>query len=71
MGGIEAIGDAIFHRPEDGFIEEVRLLHIGEGILVGGGVRENRQDKRSPPPPEKPYLILMIETFPFFQGYYS
>ena len=37
VGGIEAIGDAIFHRPEDGFIEEVRLLHIGEGILVGGG----------------------------------
>ena len=39
VGGIDAVGDAVFHGPQDGLIEEVGALHIHEGILGGGGLR--------------------------------
>ena len=38
-GGAQAVGDALFHGPEDCLVEEVRFLHIHEGIGIGAGLR--------------------------------
>ena len=34
---IDAVGDAVLHRPEDWIDVEAALVHIGEGVLAGGG----------------------------------
>ena len=37
-GGRGAGGDAVLHRPEDGLVEEVAGVHVGEGIDGGLGL---------------------------------
>ena len=39
VGGVDPHGDVVLHRPQDGLVEVVGLLHVHEGVLGDGGLR--------------------------------